>query len=95
VGLIYYSEPTRSKECAWLCHIYIEPDFRRQGYATAAITQMEMHLRSLGIKRVGLNVFAHNSSAKRLYEAMGYTVIQCTPQIHSPEIACYQLMKDL
>ena len=41
IGKLWYSESRGNKDTAWLCDIYIEPAFRRRGYATTAIAKME------------------------------------------------------
>ena len=95
VGLIWYSEFVPNKGSAWLCDILIEPRFRRQGYARAALKKMESHLRSIGQNRVGLNTFHWNTAAIRLYESLGYVVIGTILQANSEKIGSYQFSKDL
>jgi ribosomal protein S18 acetylase RimI-like enzyme len=98
VGILWYSETEATNKhgmTAWLCYISIEPAFRRRGYAKAAIKKMEAHLKSLGIEWVGLNIFSYNSSAKQLYESLGYTVVKTILTVGSNEISRYELSKNL
>lgn len=52
--------------------IQILPEFRRKGYADMAFSKMEEHAASLGIKKIALHVFKHNTGARKLYEKLGY-----------------------
>ena len=92
VGYLWYAE---KENTAWLCYIYVKPLFRNMGYAKASIIKMETHLRSLGITRVGMNVFAINPHAKKLYEALGYSVVHTILTPDQQEVIRYELSKDL
>jgi ribosomal protein S18 acetylase RimI-like enzyme len=59
---------------AWLYDIEIEPAHRGQGHGRAAMTLVESAARELGCHRLGLHVFATNTTARRLYESCGYTI---------------------
>lgn len=50
-------------------------DFRGQGLAQKLVSQMLCSAERLGIKHVGLGVFAENFSAKRTYEKVGFELI--------------------
>lgn len=65
------------------------------GYAKAAITKMEMHVKSLGILRIGLNVFSTAPFAKDLYESLGYVVDKTILTPDSKEIARWELSRNL
>ncbi len=52
----------------------IEAEYRRRGYATAAMKALEVKARGWGLVRLGLHVFGHNPAARALYEKLGYTV---------------------
>jgi ribosomal protein S18 acetylase RimI-like enzyme len=53
-------------------NILVYEQFRRRGYATQALRLAEEKARALGIERVTLQVFGHNTLAQSLYEKMGY-----------------------
>lgn len=95
VGLLWYSETSPFRDASWLCDIFIEPEHRRNGYASTAVFMMETHLKTLGVSRVGLNVFSHNPSALKLYASLGYDVVKAVFKPHSSEVAKYHLMKIL
>jgi RimJ/RimL family protein N-acetyltransferase len=56
----------------WIFWIGIDPAHRRHGYAAEALKAVEVEARRLGSDRVGLHVFAYNTSARALYERLGY-----------------------
>lgn len=99
VGILWYAEkragPDNNEGTAWLRWIYVDPMFRRMGYAKAAVTKMEMHLKSLGIPCIGLNVFSTTPFAKDLYESLGYVVDKIVLNPDSKEIVRYELSKNL
>ena len=51
----------------------IDEAFRRQGYASQALAELENVAREKGIEKIGLHVFGHNAAARALYQKMGYT----------------------
>ena len=55
--------------------ISIEPSSRKKGYGRQAMLALEDEARALGISRISLNVFAHNASARKLYDNLGYDAI--------------------
>lgn len=57
---------------AYVYDLYIQPAWRRMGYATCALGAAEAEARRLGLKGIGLHVFGHNLGARRLYEKLGY-----------------------
>ncbi len=65
-----------SRTEGFLYDIYIEPQYRRQGYGRAAIMAVERELRRRGCRQLWLNVFALNQEALRFYYRLGYHV--CT-----------------
>ena len=48
---------------AYLCDIVIFDEHRRQGYGTACLAELDNRAKGLGIRRVGLHVFGHNTEA--------------------------------
>ena len=51
---------------AYLCDIVIFDEHRRQGYGTACLAELDDQAKGLGIRRVGLHVFGHNTGAMEL-----------------------------
>jgi ribosomal protein S18 acetylase RimI-like enzyme len=73
VGAIWWFEDREgSTPRAFVYHIQVEPTWRRMGYASAALTEVETQARALGMLAVGLHVFAHNPEAVRVYERLGF-----------------------
>ncbi len=57
---------------AALYDLFIEPGFRRMGYATQALEALETEVRALGFDTIQLHVFGHNRAARALYQKAGY-----------------------
>ena len=55
--------------------IEIDEARRHQGLGRAALLEAEKILRADGVKRVELNVFGFNDSARHLYESLGFSLI--------------------
>jgi ribosomal protein S18 acetylase RimI-like enzyme len=47
---------------------------RGKGYGKQTMLAIEEKARELGLRSIGLHVFAHNAVAKGLYEKIGYEV---------------------
>jgi GNAT superfamily N-acetyltransferase len=62
-------------ETAELKHMYIVPDYRRQGIAGAILRTLEDHARALGATRVVLETVIDPPAAVALYRAAGYEQI--------------------
>ena len=63
---------------AYLCDILIFEGCQRQGYGTASLAELDNQAKGLGIRRVGLHVFGHNTEALELYQRCGYKITNCT-----------------
>ena len=70
VGVLWCGIREHGEAFVW--DILIYPAWRNRGYGTEAMVAMEQELRQMEIVRVGLNVFAHNSVAARMYSKIGY-----------------------
>ncbi|MFX1508064.1 MAG: GNAT family N-acetyltransferase [Promethearchaeota archaeon] len=75
IGYIWFIHELR-KQYTFLADIEIFPDYRNKGLGTLALKSLAKEVKELGFKAIVLHVFKHNVSAKRLYEKLGYTVIQ-------------------
>ena len=62
----------------YLCDIWIFDEHQRQGYGTACLAELDNQARDLGISRIGLHVFGHNTEAIELYQRCGYKITDCT-----------------
>ncbi len=52
--------------------IYVMPNHRRQGLATALIEQGKQWVKNQGYDQLGLQVFEHNKVAQTLYQKLGF-----------------------
>jgi ribosomal protein S18 acetylase RimI-like enzyme len=60
----------RSESLAWLYDIGIDPPYRRQGYARAAMKLLFTRARELGARVFWLNVLENNQAAQSLYRSL-------------------------
>lgn len=74
VGELWYA---LQKQDGWpqvfVYWIGIDEQYRGRGYASDAFRQVEAAAKELGAARVSLHVFADNTTARRLYEKLGYS----------------------
>jgi ribosomal protein S18 acetylase RimI-like enzyme len=68
---------------AYLCDLVIFDEYRRRGYGIACLAELDAQAKALGIGRLGLHVFGHNTEALALYQRCGY------------KITTYAMAKDL
>ena len=57
---------------AFICDIVIYEPYRGKGYGKQTLLHLEAKLREWSIRRIGLHVFAYNTSAIALYQRLGY-----------------------
>jgi ribosomal protein S18 acetylase RimI-like enzyme len=75
VGWIWLSLPgANNRDAAWVYDIEVAQDERGKGYGRAIMRAAEAELVARGVPRLALNVFAHNTVARRLYESLGFEV---------------------
>ncbi|HEY8590806.1 MAG TPA: GNAT family N-acetyltransferase [Naasia sp.] len=56
----------------WVYNVEVDEEHRGQGYGRAAMLLAEDVVRREGGTMLGLNVFGWNTTARRLYESLGY-----------------------
>ena len=73
VGVLWFAarEQGNTPE-AFIYDIVIYETYRRRGYASSALEVMEAKVLELGIRKISLHVFGHNSPAISLYEKIGF-----------------------
>ena len=59
---------------AWVFDVRVEESRRGEGLGRELMEALHAAARDLGATTVGLNVFGHNTAARRLYESLGYQV---------------------
>jgi ribosomal protein S18 acetylase RimI-like enzyme len=76
VGWIWLGLPggTNGRDSAWVYNVEVDEGERGRGYGRAMMLAAEGELTRRGVSRLGLNVFADNAVARRLYESLGYQV---------------------
>jgi ribosomal protein S18 acetylase RimI-like enzyme len=72
VGLLWIHMQQKPKPHAFIYNIEVYPEFRRRGYAEAAMKELEVVARRMGAETIRLHVFGHNTAARPLYEKLGY-----------------------
>lgn len=75
VGLLWLAERgAAGRRQAFIYDIEVHPGLRGRGYGRALLTAAEDEARRLGLARISLHVFGHNTAAIRLYETSGFAV---------------------
>ena len=75
VGIIWLNARTDiPRPSGFIYDIEMDEKFRGKGYGKQTMLAIEEKARELGLKSIGLHVFAHNAVAKGLYEKIGYQV---------------------
>lgn len=75
VGVIWLAlMPHFGQTTAFIYDLRIFDAFQRRGYGMQAMLAVEREAQALGMDRIGLHVFGHNSAAQALYLKLGYTI---------------------
>ncbi len=75
VGIIWLNARTDvPRPSGFIYDIEMGEKFRGKGFGKQTMLAIEEKARELGLKSIGLHVFAHNAVAKGLYEKIGYEV---------------------
>jgi len=75
VGVLWFkSDLDSSRGSGHMFDLHIFETFRRRGYARQAMLELEKVARGMGLRQLGLHVFAHSRAARSLYERLGYSV---------------------
>jgi len=72
VGWLWYALKEKKPELAFIYDFEIYDQFRRRGYATAALSALEQDARPRGVNKLELHVFGFNTAARELYQKCGY-----------------------
>lgn len=73
VGILWVNLRDKPKPHAFVYNIEVFPEFRRHGYAEAAMRKLEDEARRMGAETIRLHVFGHNTAARPMYEKLGYS----------------------
>jgi ribosomal protein S18 acetylase RimI-like enzyme len=75
VGSIWVAlMPDRKPPHSFVYSLDVDAGHRRKGYGQAIMEAAMQECRERGIGTMGLNVFGHNETARRLYDRLGFTV---------------------
>lgn len=75
VGMTWIRADLQSPvKSGFIFELYVDEKFRGKGYGKQAMLLIEEKARELGLKSLGLHVFAVNTVARNLYESIGYEV---------------------
>ena len=75
VGVIWLAVMSHfGQPSAFIYDLRIFDDFQRRGYGAQAMLAVEREAQALGMNRIGLHVFGHNSAAQALYLKLGYAI---------------------
>lgn len=75
VGLIWLGQATDQRSGVlhpYVLMLYVAPDHRRRGIATALLTAAEAWAQQRGHGQITLQVFSYNQAAQALYQSLGY-----------------------
>ena len=73
VGVIWVGpHPQELEGVAYIWDVEVDPSERGRGFGRAAMLLAEEHARSRGYRALALNVFGFNTTARGLYESLGY-----------------------
>lgn len=90
-AVIYFPGP----RVAQIITIDVHPDHRRQGLATALMTELEARSNQKGARRIYLQVSPSNQPALRLYQKWGYLIKATLPDYYGPGQAAHLMDKSL
>jgi ribosomal protein S18 acetylase RimI-like enzyme len=71
IGVLWIA-PRDGENSWWIYDIELAPEFRGRGLGRATMLLAEEAVRERGGSILGLNVFGHNSTARSLYDSLGY-----------------------
>lgn len=70
IGMIWLCE--KGNGSAFIYDISIYEDYQCKGYGLRAMEEIESKARTLGLEKIELHVFGHNTRAISLYEKLNY-----------------------
>jgi len=72
----------------YICGVALRPEYRGQGIGTGLMQIARQQAREHGFERLSLVVFEENAGALRLYQRIGYAIIDRAPIVPHPLIRC-------
>ncbi|SDY95507.1 GNAT family N-acetyltransferase [Bacillus sp. 166amftsu] len=75
VGMIWIAQTsTTNPDQGYIFDFIIYEPHRGKGYGKQAMKEIEIIAKELGMNKIGLHVFGHNTVARGLYEKLGYEI---------------------
>jgi ribosomal protein S18 acetylase RimI-like enzyme len=75
-------------ETWYICGVALRPEYRGRGIGTQLMRIAGQQARKHGYNRLSLVVFEENTGALRLYQRLGYQIIDRAPIVPHPLIRC-------
>jgi ribosomal protein S18 acetylase RimI-like enzyme len=76
IGYFDIGETPLGSKNVYIWNVALDESVRGRGYGKAAMTLALEYLRGCGYAKVGLNVFAENAVARKIYADAGFVVTQ-------------------
>jgi ribosomal protein S18 acetylase RimI-like enzyme len=75
VGFLWFAiQDKDGLRTAFVQDVEVKPEFQRRGHATAAFGELDLLVCGLGLSRIGLHVFRHNTAAQALHCKLEYRI---------------------
>lgn len=77
VGIVRFSrfEEVNEKHRGFIAGLYVRPDFRRQGFAKALLTEVLVRVQQdTDLRRIHLTVVTTQDAAIKLYKSLGFSI---------------------
>ena len=81
VGMIWY-ETVNPSARAFIADFVVYDEYRRMGYGSAILAEVERILKLNAVPRIELHVFEHNTAAIKLYEKCGFTPVKVDDSLY-------------
>jgi len=84
LGMVRAAPRDGDPAAAYLISMWVAPEARGRGVGAALVAEVVAWARGRGLRRVLLDVGAHNAAARRLYERLGFAATGATGSLPSP-----------
>ncbi|MEH7456410.1 GNAT family N-acetyltransferase [Bacillus sp. JJ1127] len=79
VGMIWIAQKSpMNHDEGYIYDFIIFEQYQGLGYGKKAMKEIEILAKELGMKKISLHVFGHNTIARELYEKLGYEITNIT-----------------
>ncbi len=74
IGIFWFHQNPKSLNNVFVYDARIEQQYQNQGIGTHTFSIIREKLKAIGVHKIRLHVFAHNTGAVRLYKRLGFEV---------------------